>query len=162
MGKTNTLDSLNQVVTHNNYTNLKPGENFDVFNQLVATTFKTVVFDTLQGLKAKGFGEFVVAPVDFGKGFREITAGINAVDSFTTDPQMRVPQFRNIVKDFVIEITDRVQLFQMLTINEAEFIEAFKSNDNIISYFGLVRQRLSDSMTLAYQDMVQRFFYGKT
>lgn len=160
MAKTQFLDSLNQVITHNNYTGLQPGQQLDVFNQLIATTFKTVVFDTLKGLKAKGYDHFVVAPVYFGKGYREITAGINAVDTFTTDPQMRVPQFRNIVKDFVIEITDRVQLFQMLTINEAEYIEAFKSNDNIMSYFGLVRQRLSDSMTLAYQDMVQRFFYG--
>lgn len=162
MGKTATLDSLNQVITSNDYTGLQPGQNAEVFNQLVATTFKSVVFDTLKGLEAKGFGHFVVAPVYFGKGYREITAGINSVDSFSTNPEMRVPQFRNIVKDFVIEITDRIQLFQMLTINEAEFIEAFKSNDNIISYFGLVRQRLSDSMTLVYQDMVQRFFYGKS
>lgn len=131
-----------------------------LFNQLTKQIFENRIIDLLN-VNNSMFSNFLVEPVRFGEGWREITLALANVEPYSTNPDKRYAKTRNLLKDYVQEHKKTIRDLVRLTYNRLETQEYFKDLESMDKLINLTVKRITDTLALRNYEFIKVLFNGE-
>lgn len=128
----------------------------EMFNELTKEIFENRVIDLLRVNNT--LAPFIVKPVEFGKGWRDITLGLAEIDKFTTNPDARYPKTRNILKDYIQEQAQEIRDLIRLTYNESTMKPYLQNHEKLNELIALTSKRIIDTYAMRNLEFIKLIF----
>lgn len=122
--------------------------------------WQTKIIDVL-GKPDDLFSMFLVEPVNWGDGWREMTVGLANIEGFTTDPSQRVPLSRNSLPTFVQTYEEKVQDLVRITVNNIEVKPYLQNGDALNKWYELHIKRMADTFRQRNYEFIKFLFDGQ-
>lgn len=154
------IESGVREVSPSDYSAADAATKTKLFNQLTKQIFENRVIDLLT-INNPIFEKFLIEPVKFGEGWREITLALANVEPYSTNPDKRYAKTRNLLKDYVQEHKKTIRDLVRLTYNNLELQDYFKDLEGMDKLINLTVKRITDTLALRNYEFIKVLFNGE-
>lgn len=151
------IDSGMRKVAATDYASTSPEEKRKLFTALNKQIFKNQIIDLLK-LSNEALAPYLVEPVHYGEGWRNITLGLAEIEPYTDNPEARYTKTRNLLKDYVEEHKKTVRDLIRLTYNRLETQEYFKNTEGVDKLIQLTVKRITDTFAMRNYEFIKILF----